>query len=1093
MGKKCRKPIALLVMLAMILQFSFGAGFFSVYAEDVQGEANAKAASSEDVSPAADPTPASEPEKPTPSDSGNTGNSGDSGNQDAESGNDAGTNGDSGGDSTGTGDGSSDTPGDTSGNDSDDPSANNDDSSSDDSDVVTDPDAIDATLLEEEIIEEEEESYPEDTRSVNVGGVTITVHAPEGALPEGFKVSAHSVNSQAVIGAVEQRVESEGKEFTGALAFDIKTLTKDGETVQPKKAVTVTFSGTNISGSDIDVFHVSGDGSSVSEVGTSIATSGKQQFSASHFSIYVVAGESESTVPEEDQGDGQTESTSYILEYGDSVTLDSDEGSFYSGWSIQGPNNYQRYVSVNGLKVTNHNPDNGSAEIIILHTYRNWETNSWGIPYIGGVHYEYFYITALPAKVDVTVMLQRAGESNFSQYDKYTVHKGDKITKPALPDEDEDGNKLYGWYTESACQTDFDFDTPVTGNLTLYGKYTPTTTITYYKNTDEAATVPEPLKGGAGTTVTLGSGSQSGYTFAGWNTDPLGEGTHFAGGQTITMPSENIALYAEWSNGSENKIVIHYHENSPRPFAADRIIHSESNIRKNWQTTLWDGSPEVAPYGAIRYIFRGWATSANASNPQYYPGTTFQTGERNVELYAVWATFSLNSLTGITAESATYVYDGIEHEISEVSGGLGTRIYRGEKYILVGRTMFLGQDIYAKVENIRVSGTNVGHYSTPITAPLYYEERLTGALLRLDIAPYMEVGGGKLIITKCEVTINTFDAEKLYDGDPLTGEGEAVFTEGETEKSPTFDYEGGTVTLVNGETLNIRTIGSQTDVGTSDNTFKFDWGKPDDWGTTASTAKKFNYDIKTGTVGTLTVYLGVVFDKNAGSDTVTGMPKNLKITDLEDAALPGDKPARDGYDFLGWAKDAGATKADYQPGAKLTMNDFSDAGKDGLVLYAVWKAKEEPTPSPVTPGDDNAAGGGGAGGDGAADGDGAAIAAADAAQTILDNATPEAATINDNAAPKSAPTSHWALLNLIAAILTIIGSLIAAFRKNSATTVVKGVGLAAAAAGVIVFLVTQNLGAPMQIADGWTILMAALFGVQCVTTGITAKTPAVDD
>ena len=367
---------------------------------------------------------------------------------------------------------------------------------------------------------------------------------------------------------------------------------------------------------------------------------------------------------------------------------------------------------------------------------------------------------------------------------------------------------------------------------------------------------------------------------------------------------------------------------------------------------------------------------------------------------------------------------------------------------------------------------------------------LDNRLLHLPVTP------GVLTINPCEVTINTFDAEKMYDGTALTYKGEAVFTEGKSEKAPTFDYEGGTITLVNGETLNIRTTGSQKDIGTSDNTYKFDWGKPDDWGSETSTAKKFNYSIKTGTIGKLTVYLDVAFDKNAGSDTVTGMPKNFKITDSKDMALPSDDPSRDGYDFLGWAKDASATKADYQPGDKLTLDDFSGVGEDGLVLYAIWKAKDEPAPTPTpTPSGDDTPGEGGGGGNGAGTtADNAVVAAADfVPEVIEDDATPEAATINDNPAPKSAPTSHWALLNLIAAILTIIGSLIAAFRKNSATTVVKGVGLAAAAAGVIVFLVTQNLGAPMQIADSWTILMAALFGVQCVTTGVTAKTPAVDD
>ena len=72
--------------------------------------------------------------------------------------------------------------------------------------------------------------------------------------------------------------------------------------------------------------------------------------------------------------------------------------------------------------------------------------------------------------------------------------------------------------------------------------------------------------------------------------------------------------------------------------------------------------------------------------------------------------------------------------------------------------------------------------------------------------------------------ITTPDASKVYDGDPLTAEG---------------SISG----LVEGETVSFITTGTQTEVGTSDNTYILEW---------TGSAKKSNYTIK-DTKGKLTV------------------------------------------------------------------------------------------------------------------------------------------------------------------------------------------------------------------------------------------------
>ena len=224
-----------------------------------------------------------------------------------------------------------------------------------------------------------------------------------------------------------------------------------------------------------------------------------------------------------------------------------------------------------------------------------------------------------------------------------------------------------------------------------------------------------------------------------------------------------------------------------------------------------------------------------------------------MNLYAVWSLLSLNDLQPLSVKDKTEIYNGTEFEITRDDITGGTPLASDPDYLKVGDTALIGFNIYAYVGDIYVSGTDVGHYSTPLTAPLFYEI-FPGVLVRLTDNPDAKVDPGVLTIKKAKVTISTDSDEKEWDGEPLHAGGTVTLPDGSTAP---FTYEGGTVTLLTGdkgpETLNIKATGEQTDVGSSDNGYVVDWGKPDEWGTEASTAKKYNYEIVPGDVGTLTV------------------------------------------------------------------------------------------------------------------------------------------------------------------------------------------------------------------------------------------------
>ncbi|MFW5780773.1 MAG: InlB B-repeat-containing protein, partial [Bacillota bacterium] len=81
----------------------------------------------------------------------------------------------------------------------------------------------------------------------------------------------------------------------------------------------------------------------------------------------------------------------------------------------------------------------------------------------------------------------------------------------------------------------------------------PTFNVIYSDNESSSGTTPEDDNDyEAGDTVTVldntGGLERTGYIFDGWNTQEDGNGTDYAAGDTFDMPSQNVILYAKWTN-----------------------------------------------------------------------------------------------------------------------------------------------------------------------------------------------------------------------------------------------------------------------------------------------------------------------------------------------------------------------------------------------------------------------------------------------------------------------------------------------------------------------------------------------------------------
>ena len=124
-----------------------------------------------------------------------------------------------------------------------------------------------------------------------------------------------------------------------------------------------------------------------------------------------------------------------------------------------------------------------------------------------------------------------------------TVLEGEKAVKPADPTRE--GYEFAGWFTDEELKNEFDFDTEITANITLYAKWEPLFKVSLVLNGGIAK-----LDGKAVTELYVKSGEvlptlvleKPLNDFAGWFTDE-GLTTAF---DLETAISQNLTLYAKW-------------------------------------------------------------------------------------------------------------------------------------------------------------------------------------------------------------------------------------------------------------------------------------------------------------------------------------------------------------------------------------------------------------------------------------------------------------------------------------------------------------------------------------------------------------------
>ena len=139
----------------------------------------------------------------------------------------------------------------------------------------------------------------------------------------------------------------------------------------------------------------------------------------------------------------------------------------------------------------------------------------------------------------VTFNPQGGNCSIGSQY----VESGYTLTRPDNPTKD--GYTFDGWYTDTSYTQEFNFNTSIYSDKTLYAKWTPVANTTYYSvtfNTQGGSSIDTKQVASGNTVTEPEAPTKDGYAFMGWYTN-----------QACTEPfgfdsaiNANTTLYAKW-------------------------------------------------------------------------------------------------------------------------------------------------------------------------------------------------------------------------------------------------------------------------------------------------------------------------------------------------------------------------------------------------------------------------------------------------------------------------------------------------------------------------------------------------------------------
>ena len=170
------------------------------------------------------------------------------------------------------------------------------------------------------------------------GDVVVHATAAEGVLPRDSKLVVKRITRKAILNAVEETVSEKNMEVESAVALDVTIQSKDGVEIQPNGFVNISFENVATTAQETNVYHVTNDASTVTEVATNA-----QSFDADHFSIYVITNENQVPLTTFNFVANGTTVSTQIVKSGDTLiapTAPDMIGQAFVGWVDEAGNSF---------------------------------------------------------------------------------------------------------------------------------------------------------------------------------------------------------------------------------------------------------------------------------------------------------------------------------------------------------------------------------------------------------------------------------------------------------------------------------------------------------------------------------------------------------------------------------------------------------------------------------------------------------------------------------------------------------------------------------------------------------------------------------
>lgn len=317
---------------------------------------------------------------------------------------------------------------------------------------------------------------------------------------------------------------------------------------------------------------------------------------------------------------------------------------------------------------------------------------------------------------------------------------GQKVALPTAPVRE--GYDFTGWFSDTACEHAFDFDSAINDNTTVYAGW---------KKQEYAVTFDYNYQGapsGAFATATVAYGetiavpeqdpTRSGYVFTGWYaTAANGEQFDFD-----SIISADTTLYAGWqlSGGAETGIVVNFYDDNAvyktvKLDAPGRVTRPENPVKSG-------------------YYFAGWTREKGSRTVVNFTATRFSA---SANLYAIW-------LKGYSFEAEYTKIEGKRGQGMSLNCEGVTGLIRGNHKDLRP----LDNQSTAKISNGFYVG-NLFYNGAFLDFDIHAEEQVQNAVLSLRLTP--DIWDMILTAEEYQVIVNgkALDSADGYNGLNLVG------------------------------------------------------------------------------------------------------------------------------------------------------------------------------------------------------------------------------------------------------------------------------------------------------------------------------------